>query len=272
MAHLDTQYKSSVTKITKLGYNKLIMTSDEEKEVKQGLAEKRDELQRTMSEARGQRSALQLGNIEKYKDFLQKLGELSLTFGAAIIPLIIVTSTDKQINYLGFVIAGVALYLLNGLFALWRLKEVFERNAGDAPHVGLEEEIHTYPVIHAHNKLLWDLDDKAYQAEYFKASSDLLAWAPVALKNEKPKISIWLDVLIVNFVIASMLVVRAAWPYPAFIYWILFIVVLVLMIVLVAVGYAKAWKNEILLQTKREKLAEIKAEYQLWHNANILKK
>lgn len=247
------------------------MTSEEKKQVLQGLAHSRDVLQETMRKAREQRVTLQLGNIDKCRDFLQKLGELSFAFGAAIIPLIIVTHAGDKIRSLPYVLIGVALYLLNGLLALWKSKLILERNADDAPHVGLEEEIYTYPVIHAHNKLLFDLENMEYLEEYRSTSLAVVEWAPTATKGEKPRISLWSDLLLINFVVASILIIKAVWAYSTLAYWIIFAVAVLLMVVLTIISYMRAWKNQLQLKSKREKLAAIKAEYQKWHNDHILK-
>lgn len=249
------------------------MTEDEAKEVKTGLQAKRDELQQAMHEARDARVKLQLGNMDKHRDFLQKIGELSFVLGAAIAPVILATHASEKVDHLGFVIAGAALYLLNGLLALWRSKEMLERNADDAPFVGLNEEIHTYPLIHAHNKLLFDLDDETYREEYRKTSLEAVDGLNSLQPDQtRPKVSLWLDALLANFVLASLLIARAVWPQHAtWVYWLIFGVALTTIAVLTVIGYMRAWKSQLLLQTKREKLAAIKAEYQEWHNTNILK-
>ncbi len=244
------------------------MDKEEEKEVKTGLAAKRDELQKTMSQARHQKANLQLANIDKYRDFLQKLGELSFVFGAAIVPLIIVSNPDK-VNHLEFVV-GAGLYLLNGLLALWRSKQILERNADDAPYIGLDEEIHTYPVINAHNKLLLEHENKNYQKEYVKASLDFLNWATNDTPQSQPRISLWLDALLINFVIASLFIVRAAWPYSSKLYWAVFAVIAICMVTLTIVSYIKSWQSQKRLIAKRKDLADIKFEYQKWHNKTIL--
>lgn len=247
------------------------MTEAEKKEVLQGLTDKRDDLQAMMHEARGMRVGLQLGNIDKHRDFLQKIGELSFTFGAAIIPLVIVTNANKKIKFIAYVFIGVAVYLLNGLLALWKSKQIMERNADDAPYVGLDEEINTYPVINAHNKLLFDLENETYLEEFRQTSTQFLEWAPTALATKKPKVSVWLDLLLINFVLASLFIVRAVWSYSALLYWGIFAAILVFMIALTVISYIKSWQSQVLLQTKREKLATIKADYQQWHNSTVLK-
>jgi hypothetical protein len=245
------------------------MDKKEQEEVKTGLATRRDELQKTMSEARHQRATLQLANIDKYRDFLQKLGELSFVFGAAIVPLIIVSNPDK-VNHLGFVVVGVGLYLINGLLALWRSKQILERNADDAPYIGLEEELYTYPIINVHNKLILELENKDFQEEYVKTNLEFLNWATQDTPESQPKVSLWLDGLLINFVIASLFIVKAAWIYPTKLYWVVFFVIAASMVGLTVYGYIKSKQSQTRLETKRKKLAAIKSDYQKWHNKTIL--
>jgi len=174
------------------------------------------------------------------------------------------------LNHLNFIFAGTALYLVNGVVAFWRSKNIFERNADSSPFVGLDEEIKVYPLVNAHNKLLIDLKNKGYIEEFRKASTDLLEWAPRVAEEQKPRVSIWLDIMLVNFVLASMLVMRPLWPYPSALYWVSCITLLILVVVFTAVGYMRSWKDQVMLITKKQKLAEIKADYQKWHNDNIL--
>jgi len=247
------------------------MSDDEIKEVQKGLEGKRDSLQAILQDARKVRVSLQLSNIDKYRDFLQRLGELSFAFGAAILPLVLVTHKDGDIPYLGYVIVGVCIYLINGLLSLWRSKDILERNGDDTPYIGLDEEIRTYPVIHAHNKLLFDLENEKYQKEYKSASLAYLKWAPEAATTKILKPSLWLDVLLIAFVVASFLIVRVLWPYDDRLYWISFAVLLIIMAILTKVSYGRSSKSQLELNNKRKKLARIKKKYQDWHNKNVFK-
>lgn len=250
------------------------MNKEETSEVLEALASKRDQLEQHMVRAREMRSKLRLDNIDKYKDFLQKIGELSFVIGSAIVPIIIVSGADKVSN-LGFVLTGVGLYLLNGFLSLWLAKSVLERSVDDAPFVGLEEEIHTYPIIHAHNKLLFDLNNKDYQEEYRKTSLELIEWAQVTgdeQRGKKIKVTIWLDALLAVFVVASLLVAKTVWSSSDKLYWTAFALVFLIMTVITAVGYVRARQNQTTLKSKSEELAKIKRDYQDWHNKNILGK
>lgn len=240
------------------------MTAEEEKEIKSGLQETRDRLQATMSDARQQRAEIRLENRNKHREFLQRVGELSFTIGAAIIPLVLVTHASKDIKHIVFALAGVALYLLNGLVALWKTKTLLEQDADDAPHVGLDEEIFTYPVINALNKLLYDLQDKSYQQEYKEAQQAVPRTEAPQAGKKKARASFITDVLLVDFVIASLLIARTVWPYGTTSYWWLFGVITAFILALVFRSYKRTMENQAKLHKKQEKLANIKGSYQEW--------
>lgn len=252
-------------------YNE-IMNDQEIKEVLNGLTARRDELQAQMSDARHMRAKLRIDNIDKYREFIQKIGELSFVFGAALVPVIIVSGSDKVSN-INFVLLGVGLYLLNGLISLWLSKTILERSVDSAPFVGLEEEVHTYPVINAHNKLLFDLKSEDFQEQYRKSSLGFIEWAQGAgEEKKKPKVSLWLDALITSFVFASLLVAKSVWTFGEIAYWITFVVIFLFMIMLMVTGYIKARQNQITLQAKNDELARVKKDYQDWHDKTILGK
>jgi hypothetical protein len=247
------------------------MTSDEEKEIKEGLTSTRDNLQSVLGEARKLRSEIRISNRDRFREFQQKIGELSFAFGAAIVPLVIVTHANESIKDVTYVLVGVTLYLLNGLTAMWRTKTILEQDADDAPHIGLEEEITTYPVIYGLNKLLFDLDNTDYQQEYLEAQQAVPRTTPTESGKVKVKANFTGDGLLLVFVVASLLVTRPVWPYKSWIYWLVFAAVILFVLILAGLSYLRTWKNQINLNQKREKLAGIKSEYEKWE-AKIMKK
>jgi archaellum biogenesis protein FlaJ (TadC family) len=240
------------------------MTSEEEKEIKEGLQASRDTLQATLSEARHMRAEIGISNRDKSREFLQRVGELSLTLGAAIIPLVLITHAGKDISHITFALAGVALYLVNGLVVLWKTKTLLEQDADDTPHIGLDEEIFTYPVINALNKLLYDLRDKNFQQEYKQAQQAAPRTVPSQTGNEETRASFIIDILLTNFVIASLLITRTVWPYSSSAYWLIFVVILLFIALLVWASYKRTAENQAKLRDKHKKLAEIKGAYQEW--------
>jgi hypothetical protein len=126
------------------------MSAQEEKrkwedEVIEKLAPERDKLQSQLNEIRDLRMKISLANRDKRREYLMKIGELSLIVGAAITPVIIVA--DSNVQFQPFAIIGVGLYLLNGVLALWRCKTLLYQDAEDAPQVGLDQEIMLEPII-----------------------------------------------------------------------------------------------------------------------------
>ncbi len=244
------------------------MTEDEKEKIQEGLQARRNELQRNLAEARKQRAELQLKDIDEYRFFLQKVGQLSLLLGAAIIPLVIVN--NSKVTFLDFVLLGTTLYLTIGILAFWRSKGIFEKNADYSPYIGLEEEIKIYPIVYAHNKLLSDIENKTYLEEFRSTSTALLAWNSTQAQENNPKVSIWLDLLLLGFAIASLLIVRPLWPYGDIAYWIAFLIVILGITIFISIGYMRSWKNQVILIEKQKELGKIKSEYQKWHNDNIL--
>jgi hypothetical protein len=246
------------------------MTNDEEKELKDGLTSERNIYEKIMSEARGKRAELRLQNRDKHTDFLQKVGELSFTFGAAIIPLIFITHSASNIKSLVYILIGVGIYLLNGVIALWKNKSVIEQDADDSPHVGLDEEINTYPIINSINKLLTDISSDDHKDEYVKSKKDFLEFAFSIKSDFKAKATFWLDLVILNFVLASLVVGRALWPYNQIVYWIGFAAIILIMVGLITLSYIRTIRNQMNLHIKKERLAKIKADYQDWYNKTML--
>ncbi len=247
------------------------MTEAEKENALKGLSHTRDNLQKIMSEARNKRAELSLSNREKYNDYLQRLGEVSFIIGAAIVPLVIVSHAKIEIDHIAYVLVGVCFYLINGFLALWITKDRIEQDADDAPHIGLDEEIATYPIINAINKLLYELEDKEIQKEYWSATNVDLLKATNSVER-KARISFWLDILLVNFVVASLLVVRAAWPYGDLIYWLTFAAILLSLLSLALKSYKRAIINQGLLHQKRMQLQSIRAKYEEWFNNAVMKR
>lgn len=246
------------------------MSKEEEKEIIAGLTASRDELQNTLAEARQLRMELRLSNRDKFREFQQKLGELSFVFGAAIIPLVVVSQKDGHINHLSYLLAGVAVYLIVGFIALWRTKTMLEQDADDSPHVGLSEEIATYPLINALNKLLHDVHSEEYQKEYFQIKDVAIDGLTESEDGYKTRTNFTADILLSLFVLASLLVVRTVWPYDEWIYWEVFLVTIGAVLLLTLFSYQRTLKNQKLLSGKRRELASIRKKYQDWE-ASILK-
>lgn len=240
------------------------MTSNEKEEVLKSLTEQRNDLLQTMNEARQMRAELILKNRDKQVDFLQKLGELSFTFGAAIVPVIIIAHSGDKINYVQYVFVAVALYMINGFLSLWQVKARLEQDADNTPFVGLDEELITYPVINSLSKLLNDPENKKYQKEYLNDANNAITLGSSDNIVTKSRVNLWFDIVILNFIFASLFMIRAVWSYAATTYWTIFSFIILLMTVFIILSYARIIKNQSVLQDKTEKLRKIKADYQEW--------
>lgn len=245
--------------------------SEEDKEIKAGLTEVRNNLQGILADGRKTRAEIRIDNQKSHKDFLQKIGDLSFAFGAAVIPVLIATHAKFNVNHIAFIFVGVFIYLLNGMLALFRIKSLLERDANDAPYIALEEEIQTYPVINALNKLLYELDNKEYQQEYITAQATVTE-GDKGIPKTMSRIDFTSDLAVTLFVLASLFVIRSAWPFNIWIFWITFALVVSIVIIQAVVSYVRARESAIKLVAKREKLRGIRDSYQDWYNREVLSK
>lgn len=245
------------------------LSDEERKQVLEGLTHSRDNLQKVVEEARHTKMSLSLKNRDNARKFLQKIGDISFTFGAAIAPIIIVSGTKNRINYFGYMVFGLTLYLVNGFLALWKNKSLIEQDANDTAFVGIEEQIMAYPVIQSMNKLLFDLDNEEYQNEY--RGTSLEATNTETVVGSKQKASFWLD-LIFLFVIASALIMRPIWPWSSLYYWLFLASITLSMLSFILISYIRFIESRLKLKCKEDQLKKIKSGYAKWHQREVLKK
>ena len=242
-----------------------------EDEVIRQLKPERDKMQLQLDDIRGMRMNFQLANREKRREFLMKIGELSLLVGAAIAPVII--ATDNRLQFREFAMMGAGLYLLNGILALWRCKTLLYQDAEDGPQIGITEETLLQPVIHAHNKLLFDPSSKTYQNEYVAASKNL---TDEGLSSEgqkqKAQLDFWADMAIYGFGLATLLIARTIWPFEQVWYWEIILGFALLVCVLLFVGYRHARKTRGTLEKKLKRIGSQRKKYQEWHDKEVFNK
>jgi hypothetical protein len=248
----------------------MAVNGEEEKEIKKGLTETRNNLQEILADGRKTRAEIRIDNLKSHKEFLQKIGDLSFAFGAAIIPVLIAAHAKFNVNHIVFIFIGVFIYLLNGMLALLRIKFLLERDANDAPHIALNEEVQTYPVINALNKLILDLNNEEYQQEYIKAQA-IVTEGDKGIPKKVSRIDFTSDIAVTLFVLASLFVVRSAWPFHLWIFWIFFAVVITLVIIQAVISYVRVRENSIKLTAEHKKLKSIRDGYQDWYNREVLK-
>lgn len=242
-----------------------MMTEEERSKITNEITEQRDALQRQMDDARELRMNFQLQNREKRITFLQKIGELSFAFGGAIVPAIMFVGQGDRVKYPIYVLTGVGLYLMSGVTAFWRVKTLLDQDGDDAPHIGLDEEILTYPIIYANTKLLWDPDKKEYWNERVTAEG-LLRESSGTQEKTGGRIEWWSDALLFIFVLASLLIARSLWPYSTLIYLCLVGTVMLFFVGFGITGYVRSLKSMHKLQAKRDKLSTIRRDFEHWHN------
>ncbi|HSW77951.1 MAG TPA: hypothetical protein VLG36_04075 [Candidatus Chromulinivoraceae bacterium] len=251
------------------------MSGQEEKrkwedEVIEKLAPERDKLQDQLNEIRDLRMNISLASRDKRREYLMKVGELSLIVGAAITPVIIVADSDVQFQ--SFAIIGVGLYLLNGVLALWRCKTLLYQDAEDAPQVGLDQEIMLEPIIHAYNKILLDPSSSTYQDEYKTASKGLLDKSKeIQAQKQKVTLDFWADTALYGFVLATLFVARTIWPFASIWYWQVLLSFALLVCILLLLGYRNSRKSRAALSQKHELLLSERTAYQEWHDKEVFK-
>jgi len=231
---------------------------------KMELAKKRDSLQNTMNESRSMRAQIKLTVRGNYRDFVQKIGELSFLLGAAIIPLLL-TRSNETASHINYLLIGVGIYLLNGIVALWWTKTHIETDGNDARLVSLDEQLSIYPLTNALNKLIHDPASKEYRSEYEQAK---VATVSVPIPTESNKPSFTADLVLTAFIIASLLVIRSAWPYEVSIYWGSFAAILLITTASILASYIRALQSTSTVAIKQATIDIIKSEFHKWRDRN----
>jgi len=241
------------------------MTEDEKAIL---LAQERDKTQAKLEEIRALRMQLNLKNRDDRRDLLMKLGELSFIVGAAVTPILIVS--DSNISHKSFAVLGVAIYLTSGLLAMWRCKTLLYQDAEDSPKVGLDEEIQLQPIVHSYNKLISNPSSAEYAQEYKNASEQAIRSLTTSSDGTaKSRIDPTIDLVLYGFILATLLILRTQWPFNDVSYWISLALFGVIAIVLSLRGYYEAKLVRQSLEHKRSKVAEIRNNYQEWHDKEM---
>lgn len=199
--------------------------------------------------------------------FMIKIGELSLLVGAAIGPVMFLSG--RQTSHPFFIFFAVAVYLLNGIWTIWKAKDTIEKQV-DAFSPGMfhKMELDIYPMQFAANKLISDPDNREYVEEYLKCES-------VFLKNntesEIPKrnIDFSLDIFASSFIIASLLFIRAVWPFGDRLYWLFFAVILACVFISIVRSYFQAQDRAEINEKNTRDLNKIKREFVEWRDGKI---
>lgn len=242
------------------------MTNDEKAKI---LVEERDKLQAGLDEVRNLRMKLSLKTRDDHRAYLMKIGELSLIVGAAIIPVII--ASNNNVCFKSFAILAVIIYLLSGMLALWRSKVIIAQDAEDNPFVGLDEETQVQPIIHSYNKLVHNPLSEDYIQEYKDASYQATQILNKTTSKKK-RVDPTSDLTLYGFILGTLLVARTQWPLSDQLYYIVLAIFGLTALILFMKDLHKAQMAALVLEQKRERLAEIRANYQKWHDQEVLGK
>ncbi|MDR0463306.1 MAG: hypothetical protein LBG64_03750 [Pseudomonadales bacterium] len=207
------------------------------------------------------RKDLMIDSLKRHRGLIQKIGELSFVFGAAVTPIIIVNGTD-EINNLAFVLFGICLYLLNGILSIWHIKDMLEEDGKNAPLVGIDMEIIINQMINAVGKLISNPKNKTYYEEYKNANLNYIHYQKEIINRKKLKfaISCWTDILLANFVVASLFVVKTLWIFDTLYYWAIFVAILLIMLAATINSFIKIADGWKILRNKQNKLSSLEQE------------
>jgi len=223
----------------------------------------------TLNEARTFHYQQLITKQQQFLSFVIKLGELSLLIGAAIGPVIIVSS--KQISQPAYVFIAMLIYLVNGIWTIWKAKDIVEKQLDAfAPGMFHKLELDIYPMQFSANKLIFNPNNQDYIQEYLKNKLSFLE-NNAEEKVPKRNVDISLDIFTLNFVIASLLLVRTVWPFGTIVYWASFSIVVVFILGLIILGYIQAKERAIKNEYNTRELNKLKRGHVEWQKQNIFK-
>lgn len=236
-----------------------------DKELADHHAAVRDTLQAQQQDIRKLRSEQQLKSRNDRRGFFVDLGKLNLTFAAAVAIFLV-----KDNPVLGF--WAITLYILAAVIPLWRAKMILDEDSLDAPFVGLEEEILLQPLINTRNKLITDPRNQDYLNQLVEAGTAVVDAGQKNAENSNIKTVIpdfTSEISIFFFVLATYIMIGAAWPYQEMLYWGGFVLLVVGSVIYGVIEYKRL--NELFrnLQKQQKKLADLRADYQNWHKEHV---
>ena len=224
----------------------------------------------TLNEARIFHYQQLIAKQQQFLDFVIKLGELSLLIGAAISPIIIVSS--KQISQPVYAFLAVFIYLLNGIWIICKAKDMVEKQLDAyAPGMFHKLALDIYPMQFSTNKLISDPDNREYVQDYLDKK---LSFLENNAGEEMPKrnVDFSLDIFTSNFVLASLLLARTVWPFRTIgYYWLAFSIVAMFVLVLIIYSYRQAKDRAKKNESNTQKLNELKRNHVEWQKQNIFK-
>lgn len=246
----------------------LQMQNEEQiKEVKKDLAKDRDERNELLSKARDFHYDKLISLGRDYSNYIVKLGELSFLIGAAIVPIII--ASGEELKYPKFIFFAVVLYLFNGVLAMWKSKDIVEKNLDAFAPGNLHAlEIKVQPLQFLANKII--LDFKAEDiAEYIDKEKIFIEENSEEKTTEN--INVFLDVLVLFFILPSLLIVRVVWPFADAMYWHFFGILISIILSVIVFGIFKAKSTARANAKNTRELNQMKLEYAKWWKEKMCK-
>lgn len=240
-----------------------------ESEILEFLAGEYDSINKILCEARDFHYKNLNDNLKQFLNFNIKLGELSLLVGAAIGPVII--AADKPISRPIYVFLAIILYLSNGIFAIWKGKDSVEKQLDAySPSILHKLESEVYPMQFSIDKLRHDPSNQEYLKEFF-AQRSLIVENCTEIQLPKQSVDFTLDILTLNFVLASLLLVRTVWPFNPILYWSFFSFSIVVVFGLIIKSYIQARNRAIENEKNTKKLNEQKRAHIEWQKQEVIK-
>lgn len=209
---------------------------------------------------------LQIDALKKKREFMLKIGELSLLAAAAIGPLIIASRAELDKQDLQLVFWAVGAYLFSGILALWRVKAVDEQELNTLPHVMSDTEADVLRIVHAYDQLIPDHENiekkkrlGAILREYIRKYGD---------GGKKPKNKITIDIssdlALSLFCLATLLILGVIWPFTAASYWVFFALAVAFLLIIGLISYFRAREESIKAEQKNREISEIYSEQTQW--------
>lgn len=252
-------------KILRLLEKKTMQNEEEIKEIKKELADELNSRNELLSSARDFHFDKLISFGRDYTNYVIKLGELSFLIGGAITPIVIVSGNSVQ--YPKFVFSAIALYLFNGILAIWKSKDIIERQL-DAFAPGnlhaLEKKVQ--PLQFLANKIIFEFKDEDIK-EYMKQKRDFIS--NNAEEKVSTSINVLLDALVFIFVLASLLIVRAVWTFSITSYWHFFGIAISLIMAMIIAGAFRAKAVAKLNAKNTEELNKMKLDFAKWREEKI---
>jgi len=222
----------------------------------------------TLNEARNFHNDHLSESFKQFLNFNIKLGELSLIVGATIGPIIIVS--NKDISQPIYLFLAIILYLINGVFSIWKAKDSIEKQLDAfSPSIMHRLESDIYPMFFSIDKLRFEPKNQEY-IDGFTNSRAIFLEDNTGTEIPKKNIDFTLDINVLFFVLASVLLIRTIWPFSIIGYWIFFLCIVLFVSGLILKSYIQARERAIQNACETKKLNEMKRAHVNWQKRRFI--